>query len=113
MYSAAGGWPSKFHLPNWTLMIHSLVASGWFSAPVKHPIHFRRIRFVVDHASIDLDPSVSLKRHLLHTDDHLSRYAVLLQEACCGCGSLQTAHLFPIPDTGHVYRGADLLDGFW
>jgi len=91
-------------------MIRS-VTTVRFLAPVEHSVHFRRVRFVVHYATIDFDPGVSLKRQLLRTDDHLSWYAVPLQKACSGCGSLQTACLFPIPDAGHVYCGADLLDG--
>jgi len=92
-------------------MIRSLSAPGWFSASVEYSKHFRHIRLVVDYEAIDFDPGVSLKGHLLCTDDHLSGYAVPLQKACRGCGPLETARLFPIPDAGHVYRGADLRDG--
>src|SRR5438034_3300105 len=107
----AGDWPSKFHLPNWTLMIRSLFVSSLFSTPVEHSKHFRYIRLVVDYAAIDFNPRVGLKRHLLRTNDHLSAYAGSFQKARCGRGSLQAERLFPIPDAGHVHCGADLLGG--
>src|SRR6266478_1313735 len=91
-------------------MIHPLPACGWFSASVENSINFPHIRLIVDHTPIDFDPGVSFKRYLLRTNDHLSWYAVPFQKACCGCRSLETAHFFPIPDAGHVYRGADPLD---
>jgi hypothetical protein len=53
---------------------------------------------------------VGLERHLLRADDHLSGYAVPLQQARCGRPPLQAQSLFPIPDAGHVYRRTDPLD---
>jgi len=92
-------------------MIRSFSTSVRLLTPVEHTIHFWRIRFVVDNAAIDFDPSVGLERHLLRTDDHPSGYTVPFQKARYGRRSLQAKSLFPIPDASHVYSGADLLDG--
>ena len=41
-------------------------------------VHLRRIGLVVDHAAVDFDPGMGFEGHLLRTNDHLSRYAILL-----------------------------------
>jgi len=92
-------------------MIRSLSGPARFLAPVKDSVHFRCIRFVVNHAAFDFYPGVGFERHLLRTNDHLSGHTVSFQKARCGSGSLQTERLFPIPDAGYVYRRTDLLDG--
>jgi|SRR6266478_5388860 len=91
-------------------MIRSLSGSARFLAPVEHSIKFRRIRLVVNYAAFDFYPGVGFEGHLLRTNDHLSGHTVSFQKARCGSGSLQAERLFPIPNAGHVYRGADLLD---
>jgi hypothetical protein len=85
--------------------------SSWLLAPVEHSIEFRRIRLVVNYAAFHFYPSVGFEWHLLRTNDHLGGHAVPFQKARKGSGSLQAECLFPIPDAGHVYRCADLLDG--
>src|SRR5260370_473532 len=96
-YSRSTGLPSKFHLPNWTLMF-SPFSKQALSASIENGVHFRRVRLVVDHAAIDFDPRVGFERHLLSADDHLPRYTVFLQKASRGSRALQAQRLFPIPD---------------
>src|SRR5208282_1726634 len=71
-------------------------------ASIQDCVHFRHVRFVVDHATIHLDPGMRLKWQLLCPDYHLGEYPVALKEATRRCRALQTKCLFPVPDTSHV-----------
>src|SRR5205809_806988 len=94
-YSRSTGLPSKFHLPNWTLITEPF-SGQTLSAPIENRVHFRHVRFVVDDAATDFDPRVGLERHLLRANHQLRRHAVFLQETRCGRGALQAERFLPI-----------------
>src|SRR5260370_41487330 len=71
-------------------------------ASIQDCVHFRYVRFVVDHATIHLDPGVRLEWQLLCPDHHLCEYSVALEETTRLCRALQTKRFFQVPDTGHV-----------
>src|SRR5260370_10946259 len=100
------GFPSKFHLPNWTLTVDPL-SQRTCSASIENSVHLRRIRFVVNDVTVYFDPGMGLEGHLLRPDDHLRRHTVLFQQTCSSRGSLQAQRFFPIPDAGHVHGRAD------
>src|SRR5580704_1328385 len=82
----------------------------FLSDPVQHGIHFRSVSSVVYDPAIHFNPSVRFEGHLLGADDQLRWYTVAFEQTCCGCRSLQTSGLFPVPDTGQVDSRADLLN---
>src|SRR6266550_4195421 len=108
-YSWSTGLPSKFHLPNWTLMFDPL-SKQTLSAPIENAVHFRSVRFVVDYAAVDFDPRVGLERHLLRANHQLRRDTAFPQKASRGSRALQAQRFFPIPDAGHVHGLADSFD---
>jgi hypothetical protein len=76
---------------------------------IKHCVHLAHVGFVIDYPAFNLYPRVRFEGHLLRSDDHLCGYAMTSQQAGRCCGSLQTEHLFPVPNARHVYGSADLL----
>src|ERR1700687_1856871 len=104
------GLPSRFHLPNWTLMFRSLLwCRDSALAPIEHRVHLRRVRLIIDNTVVHFDPCMGLKRHLLHTDHQFRPNTVFLQEASGGRGAMQAKGFLPIPDAGQVHRRADLI----
>jgi hypothetical protein len=76
---------------------------------IQNCVHFRHIRFVVDHATIHLDPRMRLEWQLLCPDYHLGEYPVALEEATRRCRALQTERFLPVPDTSHVDRRTNVF----
>src|SRR5207245_10322104 len=87
-YSRSTGLPSKFHLPNWTLIADPF-SSETLSAAIEDCVHFRGVWLVVDHTPADFDPGVGLERHLLRANHQLRRDTIVLEEASRGRGPLQ------------------------
>ena len=73
-----------------------------YLASIQDCVYCRHVRFVVDHATIHLDPGMRLEWQLLRPDYHLGEYAVALEEATRRCRALQAKRFFPVPDTSHV-----------
>ena len=78
-----------------------------YLASIQDCVYCRHVRFVVDHATIHLDPGMRLEWQLLRPDYHLGEYAVALEEATRRCRALQAKRFFPVPDTSHIDCGTD------
>ena len=83
------------------------------SAPNKNSVDFSCVRLVIDHLAVHFHPGMGFEGHVLRTDNHLRRDAMLFQETCCGSGSLQTEHRLWVPDACHVNCGTDLPGCVW
>lgn len=91
-------------IPNSELDTHKSSPLLSFSlAPIDFVIEFCRVGFVVDHATVYLDPSVRFERQALHSDNHLCSHAMFLEEARRCSGTLKTERLLPVPNACHVY----------
>lgn len=61
-------WRFAIEIPSAKDDTHNF-APGFYLASVEHCVHFARVRFVVDHGAVDLDPRMGLKWDLLCADD--------------------------------------------
>jgi hypothetical protein len=68
------------------------------------------VRLVIHHATVHFNPGVCSERQLLDSNHHLRVEALSFKQRSRRCGTLQTEHLFPIPDTSDVYRMTDLFN---
>lgn len=103
--STAPSWLQVAPTPGATFYLELAVASlrgVVYLASIQDCVHCWHVRFVVDHATIHLDPGMRLKGQLLRPDYHLSEYPVALEEATRRCRALQAKSFFPVPDTSHV-----------
>src|ERR1700676_2919323 len=79
-----------------------------------HRIDFGHIRLVIENKPAQFHPGVREERQLLDADNHFGGKSIFLEQARCGCRTLQAQSWFEIERRSKINRVANILSaGSW